>query len=284
MGTSSSSRGPGGNVPLIPPGVPPLPPPLPSPTPPDTDPLDQKANPAPAPPVKPVSFPKLAPPRRFKSARTSLGRFASSGSADDLKRGLGHYTKTGLGGSRAATQRMGRTVSTAGGLYGVLHALQSGTPLPPDLGITRESLVGLPAREIADRVANALQPADGTQDAEAARDAISRALSDLMKSEPDADLLALASQQINRVIEGYVAHDLCHRVELDVGKVILDKADNYAEGTKRLEEMKEFIRQEVARAFRGRETKGQKITRDNTAALTAEVLRDTFNVFEEYLQ
>jgi hypothetical protein len=274
-------------VPLVPPGVPPLPPPLvPSapPVPPNIEPPELEVKQGPIPSASPFLVAQLAPPRRFMAARTSLGRFAKSASSDELRRGLGHYTKTGLGGSRAATQRMGRTVSTAGGLYGVLQNLRAGTSPPVELGINRNDLVGRPAREIADRIANALQPADGSQDAEAARDAISRALSDLMLAEPNVDLLALAPEQIDRVVEGYVAHDLCHRIELDVGKAVLDKAPNYAEGVNRLEDMKAYVRQEVARTFRERAGNGQSFTRDNAAALTAEVLRDTFDVFEGYVQ
>jgi hypothetical protein len=286
MGTSSSSRGPGSNVPLVPPGVPPLPPPLlppAAPVPPNVEPQELELKQAPIPSAPPFLVAQLAPPRRFMAARTSLGRFAKSASSNELRRGLGHYTKTGLGGSRAATQRMGRTVSTAGGLYGVLQDLRAGTASPVELGINRDDLVGRPAREISDRIANALQPADGSQDAEAARDAISRAFSDLMLTEPDVNLLALAPEQIDRVVEGYVAYDLCHRIDLDVGKAVLDKAPTYAEGMKRLEDMMAYVHQEVARTFRGRAEQGQSFTRDNAASLTAAVLRDTFDVFEGYI-
>ena len=161
-------------------------------------------------------------------ARTSLGKFAKSAGSHDLRRGLAHYTRTGLGGARAATQRMGRTVDTAGRLYRVLQDLRSGAATPAELAIDKAALVGRSAREIADVIANALQPADGPQDAEAARDAISQALSDLMLAYPDVNLLALAPEQIDQVVEGYVAHDLCHRIELDVGLSILSKAPTAA--------------------------------------------------------
>src|SRR5438067_1775990 len=112
MGTSSSSGGPRGSAPLLPPGVPPLPPPLPQqPAGEEPTPDQQGTQPATAPPV--ISPTQLAPPRRFMSSRTRLGQFAKTGSTEDLKRGLGHYAKTGLSGARAATQRMGRTVATA---------------------------------------------------------------------------------------------------------------------------------------------------------------------------
>lgn len=288
MGTSSSSRGPKSNVPLTPPGVPPLPAPLQAPTSPDASPSDVSAQPdKSAEKFKSVSMPstpQLALPRRFMSARTSLGKFGKSGSKQALKNGLGHYAKTGLGGATAATQRMARTAHTAGNLYGVLDGLRSGTPTAAEPGITAQSLAGKSARDIADTISNTLQPADGTQDAEAARDALAQAFSDLITIDPNVDLLALTPDQIDMVVEGYVTHDLCHRIELDVGASVLNKAPTPAEGIQRLEEMKEFIHQEVARLFRTRAEKGQKLTRKNAASLTAAVLSDTFKVFEEYIQ
>lgn len=104
MGTSTSSRGPGGGVPLVPAWVPPPPGEPPSQSP-----------------------PEMAPPRRFQPARTRLGGYGRSGSENDLRRGLGHYSRTGLGGSASGARRMAGTAVTAGGLYGVLDALRTGT-------------------------------------------------------------------------------------------------------------------------------------------------------------
>lgn len=266
MGTSTSSRGPGKDVPLVPEWVPAAPGQPPQP---------------PQPPQAPIPVPK-APARRFQQSRTNLGRFARSGSKDDLRRGLGHYSRGGLGGSATATQRMGGTARRAGGLYGVLDALRSGTALPPDVGLDTTQLAGKTQTEIADLIASALAPVDGTQDGEAARDSVSRALSELLETDPSADLTNLSPVQIEGVVEGYIAHDLAHRIELDVGKAILDKAANYAEGVERLQEMKAYVRQEVARAFRARQSTGP-MTRQNAAALSNSILRDTFDIFESYL-
>lgn len=66
MGTSASSKGPGSGVPLVPPWV--------------------------------EDNPEVAEPSRFKAARINLGKFAKNGSEDSLGRGLGYYSKNGLGG------------------------------------------------------------------------------------------------------------------------------------------------------------------------------------------
>lgn len=265
MGTSASSRGPGSGVPLVP---------------------DWVASPPNQPPALPQSTAQevlLAPARRFQSARTSLGQFAKTGEDKGLRRGLGHYSRTGLGGAASAAGRMAGTARTAGGLYGVLDALRTGTGVPPEVPLSPTQLAGKTQTEIADLIADALRPVDGTQDSEAARDAISRAFSELLEQEPTADLAALTDAQLDQVVEGYIAHDLAHRVELDVGKAVLDKAPNYAAGVQRLEEMKAYIRQEVARCFRTRAQIGQTMTRPNAAALANDILRDTFEIFESYL-
>lgn len=179
---------------------------------------------------------------------------------------------------------MGRTAATAGGLYGVLDALRTGTAPPVDLGIDPAALAGRSFSEIADIIAQALQPPDGTQDAEAARDAISRAFADIADEDPETDLLALPPEKIDRIIQGYVVYDLCHRIELDVGKAVLDKAPTFAEGTRRLEQIKAYVPEEVARCFRAWAERGHRPTRENAASLAAAVLGDVFDIFEEYVR
>src|SRR5207244_1939990 len=110
MGTSRSSSGSPSGVALVPIWVPDLPapaegvvaPPPQEPT--DTPPESEQQ-------VE-VSVPR-APARRFATARSNLGRFATSGNREALGRALGHYVGTGLGGSRTALKRLGGTIRTA---------------------------------------------------------------------------------------------------------------------------------------------------------------------------
>src|SRR5688572_12912558 len=121
MGTSSSSTGPGKGVPMVPPWVPSVPPPAQDETPPKDQPPENPAteNPAAAPTTENPP-PQLAPAGRFMSSRLNLGKFASSGNADNLRRGVGHYFKTGYGGGGGggggAIKRFGGTATTAGSL------------------------------------------------------------------------------------------------------------------------------------------------------------------------
>ena len=238
---------------------------------------------APAAAAQQVLAPQVAPPRRFQPARTNLGGFAKTGDARSLRRGLGHYSRTGLGGAATAASRMGGTARTAGGLYNVLESFSSGAATPAGISLNATTLSGRTPSEIADAITEALRPIDGTQDGESARDAMSRAFAELLEEDPTANLLDLGPAQIERVVEAYIANDLTNRVELDVGKAVLDKAPNAATGVARLEEMKAYVRQEIARAFRARAANGERLNNSNAATLTSNVLRDAFEVFESYL-
>lgn len=302
MGTSASNKGPGGNVPLVPPWVPdvmPLPPASepappapdegappdglrgPSLSPPATAPEPEEAAPA-GQPVAISPPPLLALPRRFKGARTSLGKFARSGDQRQLKLGLRHYTRTGLQGAKRAAQRMGGTSKTAGVLYGALQSLGSRVT-DGDTGLDPATLRGLPPDQIRDRIVDAVRPLNGIQDAEASRGPINDAIRDVLEEDANADLLALTPEQIELIIERYIAYDLCRRVELDVGNAVRNAAASVVEGMRRIQEMKSYIQQKIFASFRSLRAQGQRLTRTVAASFAARVIEDTFMVFEEFV-
>src|SRR5437870_4105465 len=224
MGTSASSPGAPPGVPLVPPWVPAAVPAVGA----DAD--DQQPGPAPpvaAPAPQPVP---LAPAGRFGPSRISLGRYARSGSADDMRRGVGHYVGKGLGGAGSASRRMAGTARTAGALYGALSSAAAGQAAAPGSPYDPALLAGRTASEIMDALVEAVRPADGTQDAEASRTAIKNALSELLNRFPDADLLNLSEDQRVFTIERYVALDIYNRFRLDVGQAIQDKAPSAETG------------------------------------------------------
>ena len=294
MGTSASSKGPGGGVPMVPPWVPDVEaPPSASRTPADGDQQGegdgQPVAAAPASPsVQPISpyavSSPIAPAGRFNGARGRLGDFARSGDVRDLRRGLGHYVKKGYGGSGTATRRFGGTASTAGALYGALSA----TPGTPTGAAGREYdpalFAGRSAREIMDAIVESVRPADGTQDAEASRAAIKDALSELLAAYPEADLLNLSETEKSLAIEKFVAIDVYRRLSLDIGKTIKDKAPTTTEALARLKEVKNYIKQNVAASFRKLRAAGQSLTAARAKEFVSSALRETFLVFEGYVK
>ena len=251
-------------------------------------PLDPDGPPADPPNLGAVATPTggpvpIAPVGRFRPARTSLGKFASSGGTGHMRRGVGHYFRSGLGGAGTAGRRFGGTARTAGRLYGLLGG-GGGAGADANARLNRDVLAGRSAREVIDAIVEAARPVDGTQDSEASRNSVNDALSELMDRYPDADLLSLSEEERLFVTERFVSKDVYHRFMLDIGSVIQDKAPSLSVALSRLKEAREYIRETVAAAFRSVAQAGQRLTAGRVSQLVQQALVDAFDVFAGYAE
>lgn len=226
----------------------------------------------------------IAPAGRFRPSRYRLGRYAESGSPDDMRRGLGHYVKRGLGGAETAARRFGGTARTAGTLFDALSSAAAGQPAAAGSPLDPSLLAGRSATEIMDAVIEAVRRVDGTQDAEASRVAIRDALSGLLDRFPEADLLSLSEDQRLLVIERYVAVDVYNRFCLDVGKTIQDKAPTRADALARLKEAKDYLMQVISAAFRKTVSAHEALNAGRIIQMVRQALSDAFRVFEDYVR
>ena len=275
MGTSTSSSGAPSGVPLVPPWVPEIP----------LGDLDTDDDPGPQPDQE-VSEPSaqvaLAPRGRFGPARGSLGRFGSSGSRAEMRRGVGHYVAKGLGGTGTATRRFARTAQTAGTLYRTLSP--SGPPTEVAARLDLTMLAGRTAEQIIDAVIEGIRPVDGTQDAESGRRAIGDALADLLTRYPDADLLSLSHEERLFAVERYLCWDIYARFALDVGEAIKDKAPTATDALERFKEARDYIGEVVAASIRNLDASRRDLTASQVNRLAQQALAETLSVFEEYVR
>lgn len=260
---------------MVPPWVPPLPP-----DPPDEfdDVQGPDAPPGAEPPegpMRPEPEAPIAPARRFYGARRSLGAFMQKGNLAALKRGLGSYVRSGYGGSRTATRRLGGTAQAAVALH---RALGSDGPLDAALYAGRD------AGEIIDAVIEIVRPIDGTQDAESGRSAVREALSELLVRFPDADLLSLTDEQRAFAIERFVALDVYGRIYLDLGKALIEKAPSVATALSRLRQIKDYVKETVAVSFRKLRAAGRQPSSRSLGSIVKSAIRTTFDVFEGYAE
>lgn len=277
MGTSQSSKGAGAGVPMVPGWVDNPPPEALAGEPPALG--DEAPLPTAPPPPAP-----LAPDRRWIGVSRSLGDYANTGDTGAMRRGFGHYVRTGYGGAGTAARRMSGTAATAGALGGALAGLAGGQPATPGSPLDPTLLAGRSAEDIMDAVVEAVRPVDGTQDAEASRAAIRDALSELLTRFPEADLLNLTPEEREFTIERFTAHDVFRRFDLDVGQTIREKAPSVATGLSRLKQAREYVKETVAAAFRKLRAAGQTLTAGRITAVVRAALRETFEVFEGYAE
>ena len=281
MGTSQSSGGPGAGVPMVPSWTPDPPEAEVQISEGDATPADQDGSEFDNTAQQPTP---LAPAARFLGTRRNLSDYARGGERRDLRRSLRHYVRTGYGGSGTATRRFGGTAATAAALGGALARAAAGQPAAPGSPFDPTLLTGRSAQEVMGAVVEAVRPVDGTQDAEVARAAIQDALSDLLTRFPEANLLDLDTDQRNFAIERFTAIDVFRRFELDVGKVILDKAPSAAVALSRLKQARDYVKETVASVFRKLRNADRNLTADRINGVVRDALHETFQVFEGYTQ
>jgi hypothetical protein len=239
--------------------------------------VDQPAGP-PDPTEQPEnSEAPLAPPGRFRDARRQLGAFARTGDSDSLRRGLGHYVRSGYGGSTTFSRRLAAVGGTSGRLYNVLATgrLPNGTALADVVLVASGQ-----ADVLLDAVVNALQEPNGTQDAEATRKATRNALSDLLQRYPDADLLTLDADQRLFAVERYTAEEIFLRVRLDLHDAIAANAADASTMLSRLSQVRSYVQQAVAAQFRSLAT--PPATASQVKVVVTQVIKTTLTVFEEF--
>jgi len=193
-----------------------------------------------------------------------------------------HYVSRGYGGSGTATRRMGGTIRSSEALLSALSGAAGNPIQAPGALLDPALLAGQSADDIIDAVTDAIRPVDGTQDSESSRAAIRDALSDTLEKYPDADLLNLTDQQKEHVIESFVAGDIYGRFYLDLGTHVIESAPSTSAGLSRLKEIRDYIRETVAEAFRNLKTKGESLSRSRVARVVRDAIKETFDVFEAY--
>lgn len=182
MGTSTSSKGPGNNSPLVPPWA-------------DVDGM----GPGPQPDAN-----------RFRGFRRSLGRFVDSGDPSHLTTALGRYARSSTGGATVGPRRFGAMAQVGGALFGVLDQLRTNPSKAP---VNLRALSGRPTREAIDAIVEALVPPNG--DAERIRSALNEALSECLDGVQTFDFGDITDELLVEVMIAYVARCVFEQIVLD---------------------------------------------------------------------
>ena len=281
MGTSTSSSGPRSNISLDPPwldglvgaeggdgnGAPPQPPPPPG-----------AGN---SPPASPPS--QIAPARRFANAKRNIGNFVRTGSQESLGRGIGQYSRSGMGGARQAAQRM--RASTHGGAGLVSFLQQVADRATPETQRWVDDLISTaPSIDIVvDAIVNAVMPSSGSVDEESMRDSMALALSELVTLDPTCDLLQMSPDNTWVLMQLYLGQEVCTRIRFDAGQFFESARLNPAVAVQREIEMREFIRNEVGAQLRTLRVAQPNPTRQQLESIMQDALRLTFEVYEDML-
>lgn len=232
MGTSTSSAGAGAGSPFDPPWLDgaeegidsshsdtPLQPPAEGETDNNPETTDSEAGAAEPTSAEAPHLPQVAPPGRYKDARTLLSRFIRTGDRGDAGRAVGSLVNKGMGGSARAASRMRTTAAAASALGGFLATARDGTNPSVNEWVASLRERGLSAQDVALEVIQRLSPGGGSMDEESAKHAMNQAITHLYEVNPTVDILALSDEQISSLMGYTVAFDVYNRVQLELGRV-----------------------------------------------------------------
>lgn len=283
MGTSASSPGPGPGVPFDPPWLDDIPEPkipgaeAPQGEAPETD--DPNA-----PLSRPLDTSEIAPPSRFKGARTSFGNFARNGGGREaFGKAAGHYSQTGMGGASRVASRMRSSTKTGAALAKFLG--QVSQPSTPETTRWVESIVAkdLSANEVIDEIIKQLTPNAGSLDEESCADSMAQAMHDFL-DQHDSNLLELSTEEIQEITELFITNEAYNRLLNDCGQVFEKEATlSPREQIELKEEMHSYLYSDISAEMGKLWVTNPNPTQAQLNNLLQDAIHNTFNVYESEL-
>ena len=276
MGTSASSNGPGSGVSLDPPWL--------------DDIGDDNVASSPSEndvngnsqgvsqPEEPQQISPIAPKGRFSSARRNMGEYVRSGSRDSLRRSLGHYSKTGMGGAKAASQRMRVSARVGANLFNTFRSLRDDPNFSLGKALSDLKARGADARQIIRAIVEQVCPRGGSLDEISLKNSATSALSEYLEEHPDIDFTSLSDDQMWELTGTYLGNEIFERVQMDIGQAFERVDISFAERVNRLNDMKAFIQTDVSvQLNRIRDTESKTV---NIQKLIQNTIRATFEIYE----
>jgi len=287
MGTSTSSKGPESGVPFDPPWL-------------DnaggndgtdqddnenSDETDSDKNPGDSsiPGKKPSPNMELAPTGRFKNARTSLGKYAKEGDNAYLRKALGHYSKTGMGGASRLANRMQKTTKTAASIVKLLSSPSSTSNTEEKQWFTNLYNSDASARDVINEIVKRLLPESGGLEENSCSDSIAKALSEFIEINDDADLAHLNESEIKDIVESFLSYEAYNRLMQDMGQLFERSKITPTQSVHLRNEIREYLKSELSRQL----DKLWDTTKNPSQAQLNQIMKltieNSFKVYEDEL-
>lgn len=220
----------------------------------------------------------MAPKLRFASARRGMGEYVRSGNKDSLKKSLGHYSKTGMGGAKKLSKRMRTSTKVAANFFQTFQSLRDNENFALGKIISELQGRGANANEIIDTIIDNVCPNGGSLDEVSCRDSGRFAMSEFMNQNPDADICNLTDDQIWSLTGTFLGNEAFSRVQLDIGQSFEKQDVPAVERVNRMNEMKQYLQSEISTQLnRLRKSDNQTINMEN---LFRTAIKNTFEVYE----
>jgi hypothetical protein len=265
-------------------------------------PAPQPGSPAPGAPGEPASpprppgtpLPKPAPPSRplpnlppstaggsLGPARSDLTRAARGGGGGGggaLRRSAGKYVRA-VGGARAAATIMGPSRGVAGGVGRVLTDFVQNGPAAALQPFNLQAMVGEPATEVFNALADVLCPPGGTIDEAIARQAMLAAAAELA-ANGDVSFDAMTPEMLEAVFINTISRSIEGKLINELGTRAIKLPEDTA-AVQRLErQLHDFIGGQVRDAFADAGATMQSMPRQDVDQMVSTIYEQAFQALE----
>lgn len=274
MGTSTSSLGPGAGVSLDPEWLDDIEMPNQDNIPPENQHKDDDASCENEADVKN----QIAPKFRFANARRDMGEYVRSGNKDSLRKSLGHYSKTGMGGAKNLSKRMRTSTRVAANFFHTFQSLRDNENFALEKILSELKSRDVDANEIIDTIIDNVCPSGGSLDEVSCRDSGRFALSEFMNQNPDADISKLTDDQIWSLTGTFLGNEAFNRIQLDIGQAFEKQDISAVERVNQMNEMRDYLQSEISVQLNKLRKSGVQTIGIQKLIQTA--IRNTFEVYE----
>ena len=233
-------------------------------------------------PSEPKPLPSLPPPAsggRFRTSRSNFNFFAESKDQGSLKKSLSSYVKTGTGGSRGATRRMGAAIPSVGRAISfaqdVAHAGINKALSNLGLG----NLVGQPAEQALAVLTDVFCPEGGPIDQAIAREAWDEAVLGLTEVDV-TDITEVTAEQWQAIITDFISKTIESKVINDVGINGVSLPQDVQAIDQLQSDLHELIQGAVDDAIGDRLNVGQTIAQNEIQSLVTDIYERSFAYLE----
>jgi hypothetical protein len=222
----------------------------------------------------------IAPPGRFREAKTNLGNYVKSGDKDSLRRSLGYYSKKGMGGAKNVANRMRLSTAVGSGLFGMLQSVRDGTNQTFCDLFTKLKKEGADAYQFIDAIIDNVCPRGGSLDEDSCQRSVYSALSEFLNKNPDADIGKLSDDSLWSLTTIFLSNEAFNRIQLDIGQSFESKQISLKDRMTRLTDMREYIEAEISVQINNLRNRGENQSLKSLQIILNEAIENTFHVFE----
>jgi hypothetical protein len=181
---------------------------------------------------------------------------------------------------------MSKSSSAAAGVFDILSR---GDGAPTVDGEKSEldvsSLAGLSHSEVAERIAEAVNPGEVSLDDAGVREAIAEAVSSVLNENENADVTNLPPELAEECFVRTLSYSAFNILVADIGASVQRAAHGSAVlANDRLKEISDFVREAYRTQYVKVKAIGSRISRSTSAKIARDVTAQVMDIFESYLE